>query len=122
MHSLRNALKTALLLGALSALILLVGRALGGTTGLLIAGLVALGLNGVAYFYSDKLALRAMRAAQVTAQQAPRLHAIVGELVSRRGLPMPRVYISPSSTPMRSPPAAARRTPRSVSPPGSWKY
>lgn len=99
MHGLRNTLKTALLLGALSALILLVGRALGGTTGLLIAGLVALGLNGVAYFYSDKLALRAMRAAQVIGQQAPRLHAIVGELVSRRGLPMPRVYISPSSTP-----------------------
>ncbi|MGH4027197.1 MAG: M48 family metalloprotease [Pseudonocardiaceae bacterium] len=99
MSALRNTLKTALLLAALSALILLSGRVLGGTTGLLIAAVVALGINGVAYFYSDKLALRAMRAQEVTAQQAPRLHAIVRELVSRRGLPMPRVYISPTSTP-----------------------
>jgi heat shock protein HtpX len=99
MRGFTNGLKTALLLGTLSALILLVGRALGGTNGLLLAGLVALGINGVAYFYSDKLALRAMRAQQVSAQQAPRLHAIVAELASRRKLPMPRVYISLSSTP-----------------------
>ena len=57
MRGVGNALKTALLLGALSALILLIGRLLGGTTGLLIAGLVALGINGLSYFYSDKLAL-----------------------------------------------------------------
>ena len=94
-----NAFKTAVLLGALSALILLVGRLLGGTTGLVIAGIVALAINGFAYFYSDKLALRAMRAQPVGQQQAPWLHTMVAELVSRRGLPMPRVYISPSSTP-----------------------
>lgn len=94
-----NAFKTAALLGALSALILLVGRLLGGTTGLVVAGIMALAMNGFAYFYSDKLALRAMRARAVGPQQAPWLHAMVAELVSRRGLPMPRVYISPSSTP-----------------------
>jgi heat shock protein HtpX len=99
MRGVGNALKTALLLGTLSALILLIGRWLGGTTGLLIAGLVALIINGVSYFYSDKLALRAMRAQRVSAQQAPQLHAIVADLVFRRGLPMPGVYISPSSTP-----------------------
>lgn len=99
MHGMGNALKTALLLGSLSALILLAGQVLGGTTGLLLAGLLALGINGVSYFYSDKLALRAMRAERVTPEQAPRLHATIAELVSRRGLPMPRVYISPSSTP-----------------------
>jgi heat shock protein HtpX len=99
MRGVGNALKTALLLGALSALILLIGRWLGGTTGLLIAGLVALGINGVSYFYSDKLALRAMGAQRVSARQAPQLHAIVAELASRQGLPMPRVYVSPSSTP-----------------------
>jgi heat shock protein HtpX len=99
MRGVGNALKTALLLGTLSALILLIGRWLGGTTGLLIAGLVALIINGVSYFYSDKLALRAMRAQRVSAQQAPQLHAIVAELASRQGLPMPGVYISPSSTP-----------------------
>src|SRR5918998_1538012 len=99
MRGVGNALKTALLLGALSALILLIGRLLGGTTGLLIAGLVALGINGLSYFYSDKLALRAMRAQRVAERQAPQLHAIVADLVSRRGLPMPGVYTSPSSTP-----------------------
>ena len=119
MHGMGNALKTALLLGSLSALILLAGQWLGGTTGLLLAGLLALGSNGVSYFYSDKLALRAMRAERVTPEQAPRLHATMAELVSRRGLPMPRVYISPSSTPTRSPPAAARRT---VSPLESSTY
>jgi heat shock protein HtpX len=95
----RNGLKTALLLGALSALILLIGRILGGTTGLLIAAVIALGLNGVSYFYSDALALRAMRAVAVGPRQAPQLHAIVAELASRLGMPMPRLYISPTSTP-----------------------
>ncbi|MFN2477793.1 MAG: M48 family metalloprotease [Pseudonocardiaceae bacterium] len=68
-------------------------------TGLLIAGVAALGINGVAYFYSDQLALRAMQAEQVTAAQAPRLHAIVAELAAQRGMPMPRVYVSPTATP-----------------------
>ena len=99
MSRLGNGLKTALLLGGLSALILLIGQALGGTTGLLIAGVVALGMNGVSYFYSDRLALRAMRAQEVGPQQAPRLYAMVAELASSQGLPMPRVYISPSVTP-----------------------
>ncbi|MBV9648859.1 MAG: hypothetical protein JO296_01810 [Pseudonocardiales bacterium] len=104
-----NAFKTAVLLGALSTLILLVGRLLGGTTGLVIAGIVAFAMNGFAYFYSDKLALRAMRAQPVSAQQAPWLHTMVAELVSRRGLPMPRVYISPSSTPLCRPGRCQRR-------------
>jgi heat shock protein HtpX len=99
MSRLGNGLKTALLLGGLSALILLIGQALGGMTGLLIAGVVALGMNGMSYFYSDRLALRAMRAQEVSAQQAPRLHAMVAELAAGQGLPMPRVYISPSATP-----------------------
>lgn len=80
-------------------MILLVGQALGGTTGLVIAGLIALGMNGVSYFYSDKLALRAMRAEEVHPQQAPRLHAIIRELASAQGMPMPRIYISPTTTP-----------------------
>lgn len=99
MSRLGNGLKTALLLGGLSALILLIGQLLGGTTGLLIAGVVALGMNGVSYFYSDRLALRAMRAQEVSPQQAPRLHAMVAELAAGQGLPRPRVYLSPSATP-----------------------
>jgi heat shock protein HtpX len=98
-YRLGNGLKTALLLGVSSALILLIGQALGGVAGLVIAGVVALGINGVAYFYSDQLALRAMQAQQVTPAQAPRLHALVAELAAQRGMPMPRVYVSPAATP-----------------------
>ena len=88
-----NAFKTALLLGALSALILFFGRALGGGTGLVIALVVALGVNGYAYFNSDKLALRSMRAYPVSQVQHPRLYAIVAELASTMRMPMPRLYI-----------------------------
>lgn len=56
-------------------------------------------MNGVSYLYSDRLALRAMRAQEVGPQQAPRLYAMVAELASSQGLPMPRVYISPSAPP-----------------------
>jgi heat shock protein HtpX len=98
-HSSRNSLKTAMLLGLLSALILIVGQALGGSSGLLVAGAFTLLMNGGAYLYSDKLALRAMRAQPVTAAQAPRLHAVVGELAAARRLPMPRIYISPTAAP-----------------------
>lgn len=99
MHGWRNGFKTAVLLGGLSALILLAGQALGGAVGLVIAAVIALGMNGVSYFYSDKLALRAMRAEEVSQTQAPRLYAIVSDLTSRQGMPMPRLYVSPTDTP-----------------------
>lgn len=99
MHSTRNTLKTAMLLGLLSALILFAGQWLGGGSGLVIAGVFTLLMNGAAYFYSDKLALRAMRAQPVSAHEAPQLHAIVAELAAARGLPMPRLYISPTRAP-----------------------
>jgi heat shock protein HtpX len=83
----------------LSAFILLLGLWLGGTGGLLFAGVLALVMNGGAYFFSDKLALRAMRAREVSAAEAPRLHAMIAELADRRGMPMPRVYISPTRAP-----------------------
>jgi len=99
MHSARNTVKTALLLGLLSALILLAGQALGGSGGLLVAGALTIAVNGAAYFFSDRLALRAMRARRVSPAQAPGLHAIIGELAAARGLPMPRIYISPTDAP-----------------------
>jgi heat shock protein HtpX len=98
-HSTRNTIKTALLLGLLSALILLAGQALGGGTGLLVAGVFTLAMNGAAYFFSDKLALRAMRAQPVTGAQEPALHDIVAELAAARGLPMPRIYLSATAAP-----------------------
>jgi heat shock protein HtpX len=94
-----NGLKTAVLLGLLSSLILVAGWAIAGRGGLLIAGFVALIMNGVSYFYSDKLALSAMRAQPVTEQEFPALYQIVRELSTAAGQPMPRLYVSPTSQP-----------------------
>ncbi|MDX6217214.1 MAG: heat shock protein HtpX, partial [Frankiales bacterium] len=78
-HPHLNGLKTAVLLGGLSALLLLAGQLIGGSAGLLIALVLALGMNGYAYFNSDKLALRSMRAQPVSREQAPELYEIVEE-------------------------------------------
>ena len=99
MHKSMNGLKTALLLGGLSALVLLVGSLLGGRTGLVIALFVALGVNGYAYFNSDKVALRAMHARPVSRSEAPLMHRAVQELAMRAGEPMPRLYVSPTENP-----------------------
>ncbi len=98
MHGHRNGLKTALLLGLLSALILFVGAQFG-SGGLVLALVVALGVNGYSYFYSDKLALRSMRAYPVSQVQHPRLYAIVAELANSLRIPMPRLYLSPTAAP-----------------------
>jgi heat shock protein HtpX len=94
-----NGLKTAVLLGLMGGLILLAGALIGGRSGLLIALVIALGVNGWAYFNSDKLALRAMRAFPVTETQAPQMYAIVRELATEARQPMPRLYVSPTSQP-----------------------
>jgi heat shock protein HtpX len=94
-----NGLKTAVLLAGLSGLILLAGRAIGGSGGLVIALVIALGMNGFSYFYSDKLALRSMRAYPVSQVEQPRLYAIVAELAASMRMPMPRLYVSPTEAP-----------------------
>nr|WP_296065878.1 zinc metalloprotease HtpX [uncultured Actinoplanes sp.] len=98
-HSHHNGLKTAALLGLLSALILALGYWLGGSGGLVFAVLISLAMNVGTYFFSDKLALRAMRAQPVTEAQFPALHQIVRELATSAGQPMPRLYVSPTPQP-----------------------
>jgi heat shock protein HtpX len=98
-HSHFNGLKTAALLGLLTGLILAVGWFFGGSTGLVIAFAISLIMNGVSYFFSDKLALRAMAARPVTEAEAPQLYAIVRDLARDAGQPMPRLYVSPTDQP-----------------------
>jgi heat shock protein HtpX len=94
-----NGLKTAALLGLLSGLILAVGWYFGGSGGLVIAALFALIMNGVSYFFSDKLALRAMGAREISEPEAPQLYATVRDLAREAGQPMPRIYLSPTRQP-----------------------
>jgi heat shock protein HtpX len=94
-----NGLKTAVLLGLMGGLILLVAGAVGGRGGLLLGLVLALAVNGYAYVNSDKLALRAMRAFPVTETQAPQLYAMVRDLATEARQPMPRLYVSPTDQP-----------------------
>lgn len=94
-----NAIKTALLLAGLTALLLVVGEAIGGTTGLTIALVLAIIMNGFSYWFSDKLALAMTGARPVSREEAPQLYEIVAEVAAKAGLPMPRVYIVPNSSP-----------------------
>jgi heat shock protein HtpX len=98
-HRQFNGLKTAALLGLLSALIMAAGWLLGGNSGLFIAFLLALGTNAFAYWNSDKLALRAMRARPISEAEAPQIYAMVRELSTAARQPMPRIYVSPTNQP-----------------------
>ncbi|MBP8272886.1 MAG: zinc metalloprotease HtpX [Acidobacteria bacterium] len=92
-----SGLKTALLLGLMSGLLLAIGGALGGEGGLVIAFLFALAMNGFSYWFSDKMVLRMYRA-QVVGEDHP-LHRMVARLAQRADLPMPKVYIIPDASP-----------------------
>ncbi len=94
-----NQFKTALLLAAMTAFIIWIGGMLGGRQGIVIAFLLAGGMNFFSYWYSDKLVLKMYRAQEVSATQSPELHEMVARLSRNAGLPMPRVYIIPQDTP-----------------------
>src|SRR3954449_8925270 len=92
-----NTVKTALLLGAMSALLLLIGEALGGAGGLMLGFLFAAGTNFASYWFSDKIVLRMYDAQEVG--PGSRLFDIVDRLAKRAGLPQPRCYVIPDESP-----------------------
>ena len=94
-----NVFKTALLLTALTLLLVVVGQYFGGPTGATIALCVALAINAISYWFSDKIVLAMYRAQEVDRAELPELCEIVEELVARANLPMPRLYIIPSDAP-----------------------
>jgi heat shock protein HtpX len=92
-----NTIKTALLLGALSALLLLIGEAIGGAQGMVIGFLFAVVTNFGSYWFSDKIVLSMYRATEVGPDH--RLTQIVTRLAAKAGLPQPRCYIIPDPSP-----------------------
>ena len=92
-----NGLKTALLLGVMSGLLLVIGEVAGGADGLMIAFGMAVLMNFGSYWFSDKIVLRMYRAQEVGPEHA--LHQLTARLAQRAGLPMPKVYIIPDSSP-----------------------
>lgn len=94
-----NTIKTGLLLGALTGLLMLIGGYFGGKQGVVMAFIFAMAMNFGAYWFSDKLILRMYNAQEASENQVPQLYAIVKDLALKAGLPMPRVYIVPGDTP-----------------------
>lgn len=94
-----NILKTGVLLAALTAILAVVGHLFGGTTGVVVALVFAVLMNGATYWFSDRLALRMARAHPVTPADAPWLHAQVADLAQRAGVPKPAVYLIDSPSP-----------------------
>ncbi|MBI2152370.1 MAG: zinc metalloprotease HtpX [Candidatus Rokubacteria bacterium] len=94
-----NMFKTALLLAVLTALLILIGGALGGQQGMLVAFVLALAMNLFSYCFSDKLVLAMYGAQPIEESRAPALYRIVRTLATRGGIPMPRVYLIPTQTP-----------------------
>jgi heat shock protein HtpX len=92
-----NTIKTALLLGVLSALFLFIGEALGGAQGMVIGFLFAIVTNFVSYWFSDKIVLKMYGAQEVGPEH--RLYRIVSRLAGRAGLPQPRCYVIPQESP-----------------------
>lgn len=94
-----NSLKTALLLGLMTGIVLWIGQLFGGSQGMAIAFAFSLLLNFGSYWFSDKIVLAMYRAREVKEAEAPELYQIVHDIAIRAQLPMPRLYIIPSESP-----------------------
>ena len=94
-----NTMKTTLLMAGLTGLFIVAGHAIGGQSGMVMAFGMAVATNFFAYWFSDKMILMMYRAKQVTRAQEPALYEMVEGLAQRAGIPMPRLYIIPDSSP-----------------------
>src|SRR5512145_2276628 len=94
-----NTLKTTLLLAVLTVLFVLVGKAIGGQSGMVFAFGLAVVMNVGSYWFSDKIVLRMYQAREVTESESPHLHGVVRRLALAAGVPMPKVYIIPQESP-----------------------
>ena len=94
-----NLMKTAILMAAITALFMLLGQMIGGQSGMMIALVVALGMNFFSYWFSDKLVLRMYNAQQVDETSAPQFYRMVAELAAKAQLPMPKVYLIQEDAP-----------------------
>ena len=94
-----NLMKTAVLMAAITALFMVVGGMIGGRTGMLIALLVAVGMNFFSYWFSADMVLKMYNAQPVDESTAPQFYRMVQELAQRAGLPMPKVYLIDEAAP-----------------------
>jgi heat shock protein HtpX len=94
-----NGLKTTLLLGLMTVLIVGIGNLLGGRQGMILAFVLAVGMNFFSYWYSDKIVLRMYHAREATPEEYPELYQSVRELAQKAQLPMPRVFVMPEKAP-----------------------
>jgi len=94
-----NMMKTAILMAAITALFMAIGGMIGGKAGMMVALLVAVGMNFFSYWFSDQMVLKMYNAREVDAQSAPQFYAMVQDLARRAQLPMPRVYLINESAP-----------------------
>jgi len=94
-----NQIRTTILLAVMTAFILRIGQLLGGRQGMIIALVVAAGMNFFSYWYSDKMVLKMYRAREVTPQQAPEIYEMVRTLTRNADLPMPKIYVIPQESP-----------------------
>jgi heat shock protein HtpX len=94
-----NWFKTTLLLGVLTALIVWIGNLFGGQQGMILAFILAMGMNFFSYWYSDRIVLKMYRAREVTPQENPKLYEMVSHLARRADLPLPRIYVIPNDSP-----------------------
>src|SRR5205809_4373729 len=94
-----NMFKTAILLAVLTAMLILIGGAIGGRQGMMMAFIFAIAMNFFSYWFSDKIVLSMYGAQPIDEAQAPRLYAILRRLTTRAQIPMPRVYLIPTDTP-----------------------